>query len=922
MDLKLENSELNDEEKLSESEFIIDPDYKKILEEEGDKECEKIKEQARIENLKKDILAKRIKKECWDSMEEHATSIKAFNMIADHIRGNPLLEVYNYVIKKKDPKKEKLLEKILFMRRVEEVSLCDRRKEFITNDIEGGMIDEDEANRSTPKLLDRSDLSDKDLAEATDSNEGTRKYSSIRKRVILDSNNLLYPYTDLFTRHRKVTQILLLQDKVDKLMKQFNSEFKYLKDEKIQAIRKIERINEKISDIVKDLVKTGQEATTIEVFEPKLSKEEQPETYVLNVLDEELTTERYISQEERDKLEEKKRFENEQLKKIQDKDMIERALTMMMDGKLQIENDDVKEEELLPPACFGKDKAELTEQEMKEMKEYESLIKIKEEERVKKVKQLEAKLKNAKQQITDLCLEFDGNVKNLFFKRLSVDQLIFETELQMIKLSQSIIQHEEYEKTEKQLNLVLDELKKKRAGSASVIQEFAKKLNVEKTEHERLIAEDKQMERSFKAQFLRDVLQLHFSSNQQLLSQQHKKLVQQKTQNSMNADVQKLQHAMNMKVNEMIEKLYKLYRTRPKLTQPNIIQTEIEMRAESKIDPFADIDISEELKNVPLKDPLDKEKNRPLYIADDELWDKFWEAREAKIQMDINVRDSQFNYDQMLLQLNRLKEEDAELERIMSKDMSDLNEFRERITTESYNLDKLFKFKQGQVEVEQAAVVTDYSDAILISKSSINELNSNIKLHGQEIVKQLTKTKDLKKKIRKIQWENDLLSFDTDDLIFKFKRLQMLKVKKEMQDLIKRGGGTEEKQKLERAKLQKQIDNTKTSLEQSLAEKKRILKRMEEIMHERYNENTQLLKQIKLLEQVVEERKQLHFMQSNDATKEQCTSDRRMKQLRWERKLSEIVKEQESEIAYLMEELERLKKRSFPSFAVVERRRI
>nr|CAG4709085.1 unnamed protein product [Naegleria fowleri] len=95
---------------------------------------------------------------------------------------------------------------------------------------------------------------------------------------------------------------------------------------------------------------------------------------------------------------------------------------------------------------------------------------------------------------------------------------------------------------------------------------------------------------------------------------------------------------------------------------------------------------------------------------------------------------------------------------------------------------------------------------------------------------------------------------------------------------------------------------------------------MDELMHVRYEENTNLIRQIKILEQVVEERNQLHQIQAS--TNEKDMADKRMKELRWERKLQDIANEQKRELEILTEELDRLKKRSFPSFAVVERRKM
>ncbi|KAF0972318.1 hypothetical protein FDP41_009221 [Naegleria fowleri] len=414
--IKEENDIANEDERLSESEFIIDDEFKKLLEKEGEKEAEKLKECMKIENAKKDIMAKRIKKECWDSMEEHATSIVAFKMTSDYQKDSSLLEVSNYVIRKKDPRKEVILGKIAFLRRVEEINLCERRKEYITSNIEGGIHNEDDETEPIKRADSRVIENGESKAEESENllDFGKKWKESIRSKLILDMNALLYPYTDLYTRQRKATQILLLQDKIDKMMKQFNSEFKTARDEKLQVIRKIERINEVINDIAKELSRCSETPVKIEIFDPKLKPSEKPEQYILQVSEEELPA-KYESSEFSKQSDKKK----DQSSRVHDKEVIQRALNMMMDGKLDLDNTDVKEEEIPVPSCINKEKSELSDQELKELRVYESLLKQREEERIKKVKQLEAKLNNSKQQIEDVCQEFDNSLKLLFLKKAS-----------------------------------------------------------------------------------------------------------------------------------------------------------------------------------------------------------------------------------------------------------------------------------------------------------------------------------------------------------------------------------------------------------------------------------------------------------------------------------------------------------------------
>ena len=60
---------------------------------------------------------------------------------------------------------------------------------------------------------------------------------------------------------------------------------------------------------------------------------------------------------------------------------------------------------------------------------------------------------------------------------------------------------------------------------------------------------------------------------------------------------------------------------------------------------------------------------------------------------------------------------------------------------ELYDIEILFKLKQGQVEVAQAAVVTDYSDAIVIDQEVVECRNRRIADLGKDKVHILSKIK-------------------------------------------------------------------------------------------------------------------------------------------------------------------------------------
>ena len=80
-------------------------------------------------------------------------------------------------------------------------------------------------------------------------------------------------------------------------------------------------------------------------------------------------------------------------------------------------------------------------------------------------------------------------------------------------------------------------------------------------------------------------------------------------------------------------------------------------------------------------------------------------------------------------------------------------EMNERIALSKTNIEVILKTKQGRDEVKQEAVVTEYSEALVVPESIISELNSNIRELGEGKMEVLTKIKDFNKEINHMLWE-------------------------------------------------------------------------------------------------------------------------------------------------------------------------
>lgn len=73
-----------------------------------------------------------------------------------------------------------------------------------------------------------------------------------------------------------------------------------------------------------------------------------------------------------------------------------------------------------------------------------------------------------------------------------------------------------------------------------------------------------------------------------------------------------------------------------------------------------------------------------------------------------------------------MQDRDEELKNQFEGILKQLHDFAQHRVNDAYDIDLLLKLKQGQVEVEQAPFVTDYSDCVFINKLVIEDYNTSI----------------------------------------------------------------------------------------------------------------------------------------------------------------------------------------------------
>lgn len=810
---------------------------------------------------------------------------------------------------------------------------------------------------------DATEDGEEDAHEGEEEGEGEAAGGGLDEKSLM---TLLYPPTALKTPNQKRLQMVLLAELTREIRKNFNGHFDKIMSLKEEEVDKIEERNIRIQEILTELVSKE------DFFKPSWDSKERPHE-VLTVTDAEMTCKPYETEEMR---EVKRRAEEERKRREEEskKDNIgERALNDMMFGQLEIKKENVMDQELEPPAWAAEagPEEEWTVEMVKEMEEFRAAKKALEDEREKQRKALELELKKLRTEVSDICKGFDEKVKDLADIRVQVQVVVTTQELYSLRLAMGIMETEDDLVSTARLDKDLDALRKAKNELSEQTSNWAEQVDAAKERLLELQEEDRAMERNFRKDISTasaEAIRQEDIKNLLVLYKQRRPLAADEPngtgtgrvsagrssgrnsfrRSSVDGGGPRSSNLRNTATSLMQARRSSSRgvseRRSSKATGDGGAMGPLQLAMEEAIrmankqraaenDPFAEVedkaknpeagsDAAPTIAIAPLS--MERDLMDPLRSSIDEMvWDKLQELRKAKIVKEAEVKTQTALFNEMKKQVDALLEQEAGLASEMASLEAEKDALTSKVKLADRNLEMLVWLKQGQNELQQEAMVTDWSEGLLIPTTRVSKCNDTIKALGADKVQILHRIKKFRKSINYMEWEHSYMETQIKNLNEYFIDLQLLKVTKSIQAIMK--GDTQNKAREKMEKAEARIEILKRVHGDKADKIKGLIAKLSQSVRERRSENERLVVQLKDLDGSVQVREAIYRSRVDSSGGEVNPMQQaatRMKRITMRRRLIDLARVQTEEIDFLRSELDRLRQRTFPSFAHAARNRL
>ncbi|NXX90280.1 CFA43 protein, partial [Centropus bengalensis] len=400
-----------------------------------------------------------------------------------------------------------------------------------------------------------------------------------------------------------------------------------------------------------------------------------------------------------------------------------RALDDMMGGVLEVKKEDILKMDIPPPPFISKPEHVWNEEERKIFRQYETRVKELNEEKEEYRKTLEDELEKLRASIQQITQNFDETLCRLFERKVNSEMVIYQEELKIVNLVYALMLDEELDTREAGLRNFLVKKEKEKVSNHSECCSL-EKCNIYSTK----------LESGFTKEFA------------------------------------------GVPAN-LLEELRQLYKERPRSPVTEMVS--------DTANPYGDCAGSAEDYKAALTllgksmDELDSPEHRPNEL-DQSIWKRFCLVRRKKMEFEELMKHKAQTLTEMQAFFRRRIDDNEKIKSELEDIFQELRWLWEEKVKFQWNLSVHFLLKQGQVELEGTGI-PDYSDAILINRSVIEELNCAIKAQGEKKIASMVECKDFSKGIFHLEWEHKKMRMQIEDLKQKAQDIATLPISKDRQ---------------------------------------------------------------------------------------------------------------------------------------------
>lgn len=232
---------------------------------------------------------------------------------------------------------------------------------------------------------------------------------------------------------------------------------------------------------------------------------------------------------------------------------------------------------------------------------------------------------------------------------------------------------------------------------------------------------------------------------------------------------------------------------------------------------------------------------------------------------------------------------------------------------------ELYSLYQGQIQDETCITCSDFSNSCLRWVSDVDQFNDLIMAGDAENASLLERIIQRRKLMKFLKWETERLNYCVGTLEIELRQLHTLRVTRQMQEWLSGDAQTSEKEILDN--IDRHIRYVHQNMSKKVQDLVSVAGSLKSQMSERVAENEMLKKYSEDLRKSVEDKtlvKKLVDVHADGSLQ----FSQRAQEIYETSELEELARSQQEELIRLKREADRLRERTFPSFAVVSKKTI